>query len=157
MILGAHTIGGVELSGLFGAGVGVIVPPQPPSLDVSFHTVLGTSLYPNLLERERVVLFGDASICRLYSLSQLGGEDLLATLPRYWSARRIPTIESGAIEQWRLEIAAPLITWSLLRNVATVLIISDTGERQRYRVLQVENAMKPGHLYHLRIEAIAQI
>lgn len=155
-MLGTHTIGGVELAGTLTAGA--LIPPIPPSLlEDSFHAVLGASLYPNILERERIVLFGEASVCRLFAVTPLGGEDLLATLPRYWSARRIPTIESGAIEQWRLEVASPLVTWSLLHNVATVLIISDTGERQRYRVLQAENAMKPGHVYHLRIEAIAQI
>jgi len=45
----------------------------------------------------------------------------------------------------------------MLANVSTVLIEPDTGEMQRYRVMQTENAMKPGRVYHLRIEAIAQI
>jgi hypothetical protein len=123
----------------------------------SFHSVLGESLYPAILERERRVLYGDTSTCTLYSLSPGAGESPLITLNCNWSARRIPTIESGAIEQWRLEIASELVNWEMLANVSTVLITPGTGEVQRYRVMQTENAMKPGHVYHLRIEAIAQI
>jgi hypothetical protein len=123
----------------------------------SFHSVLGESLYPAILERERRVLYGEAATCTLYSLTPGAGEQILITLDCYWSARRIPTIESGAIEQWRLEIANDLVDWEMLANVSTVLIEPDTGEVQRYRVMQTENAMKPGHVYHLRIEAIAQI
>jgi hypothetical protein len=119
--------------------------------------VLGDSLYPAILERERRVLYGDSATCTLYSLSPGAGEEVLITLSCNWSARRIPTIDSGAIEQWRLEIASELVNWEMLANVSTVLITPDTGEVQRYRVMQTENAMKPGHVYHLRIEAIAQI
>jgi len=123
----------------------------------SFHSVLGESLYREVLERERRVLYGEAATCTLYALTPAAGEAELITLGCYWSARRIPTIESGAIEQWRLEIASSLVNWAMLANVSTVLITPDTGEVQHYRVMQTENAMKPGRVYHLRIEAIAQI
>ena len=124
---------------------------------MSFHEVLADSLYPQMLERERRVLFGDTSTCVLYSLSPGAGEQILITLACDWIARRIPTIESGAIEQWRLEIASKNVNWEMIANVSTVLISPDTGEVQRYRVMQTENAMKPGHVYHLRIEAMGQI
>ena len=127
----------------------------PTALD--FHTSLARLLYPEMLERERATLFGANSTCTLYSVSPGQGEEILITLDSYWNARRVPTIESGAIEQWRLEIANTSVNWEMLANVSTVLITPDTGEVQRYRVMQTENAMKPGSVYHLRIEAIAQI
>jgi len=129
------------------------IPLAPPS----FHASLATFIYPEMIERERRVLFGIDSTCTLYSVTPGAGEEVFVELRSYWTARRIPTIESGAIEQWRLEISNELVNWNMLRRVSTVLIAPDTGEVQRYRVLQTENAMKPGFVYHLRIEAIAQI
>ena len=137
--------------GLAEGGGAVVAPSQ------SFHASLGNWLYPQTIDRERRVLFGEYSVCELYSLSPAGGEESIAQLNNFWVARRIPTIESGAIEQWRLELANELVDWEMLATVSTVRLYPDTGEVQHYRVMQTENAMKPGHVYHLRIEAIAQL
>jgi hypothetical protein len=122
----------------------------------TFNAALDKVLYPNLINRERCLLYGDHATLTLSSVTS-AGETIIATLSSGWTARRIPTIESGAVEQWRVEIMSTNITWNQVLNIATVRIESDaTGEAQHYRVVQVENAMKPGHVYHLRCEAIDQ-
>lgn len=126
-----------------------------PKMD--FNQVLGSLLYPNALERERLTLYGKHATCTLYSVTPSDGEQEVIELATGWLARRIPTIESGAIEQWRLEVVNEDVTWPMVTGIATVRINSpETGEVQHYKVVQVENAMKPGHIYHLRLEAIDQ-
>jgi hypothetical protein len=140
---------------LFNADAG---PPLPVVLpDYSFHAALADYLYPNLVNRERQVLFGAGAHLGLFSVTPGEGEQLIAILETDWTARRIPTIESGAVEQWRIEITSASVTWDQVLNIATVRIESaKTVETQHYKVVQVENAMKPGHVYHLRCEAIDQ-
>jgi DNA-binding transcriptional regulator YdaS (Cro superfamily) len=156
MSLAANTLAGVELSGSMGGAESVV--PIPPALpEGSFNLALANFLYPNLVNRERIVLFGEDATLELFSVTPSEGEQLMAILETDWTARRIPTIESGAVEQWRVEITSSDVTWEQLLKIATVRIESTmTGEAQHYRVVQVENAMKPGHVYHLRCEAIDQ-
>jgi len=121
-----------------------------------FHSSLGSILYPAVLDREKQILFGKGATATFYSMTR-SGETVLIELKNGWSARRIPTIESGADEQWRVEVTSMDMTWAMVQTIATVEIFAaTTQETQRYRVLQVENAMKPGHVYLLRCEAIEQ-
>ena len=124
--------------------------------EAGFHAALGQNLYPNMLNRERSLLFGAGSSLELFSISP-AGETSLAILTKNWSARRIPTIESGALELWRIEIVDLAINWTTIKSISTVRISNAlTGEASHLKVLQVENAMKPGHVYLLRCEAIDQ-
>jgi hypothetical protein len=124
----------------------------------SFADALGGSLYRNAVERERALLFGAGATVELFTVDPFMGEQTTLTLASCWSARRIPTIESGAEEAWRLEIVGDVIAWAELREVATVRIrAARTGEAQHYKVVQVENAMKPGRVYALRLIAIGQL
>ena len=121
-----------------------------------FHSSLGSILYPAVLDREKQILFGKGATATFYSMSRAGETELI-TLKTGWSARRVPTIESGADEQWRVEVTSMDVTWAMVQTIATVEIFAaTTQETQKYRVLQVENAMKPGHVYLLRCEAIEQ-
>jgi hypothetical protein len=122
-----------------------------------FNTALGSTLYNSALERERRVLFGSNAVCTLYSVSPGGGEQIVLELPAGWSARRIPTIEDGAPEAWRLEITDDRIDWNTLKNITKVRLRGATDEEQTYVVLERYNAMKPGHVYQIRMQMICNV
>lgn len=120
----------------------------------SFHSVLGESLYPAILERERRVLFGTQATCTLYSVTPGAGQQEVIKLTAGWMARRIPTIESGGGETWRLEIVDDRVDWNMLKYVTKVRLRGATDEEQTYEVLERYNAMKPGKVYHIHMQAI---
>jgi len=110
-----------------------------------------------MINRERLLMFGDDATLQIYSIQGSAGEVLVETLDDDWSARRIPTIESGALEMWRVEIVDLSINWTTIKSISTIRIFNAfTNELNHLKVLQVENAMKPGHVYLLRCEAIDQ-
>jgi hypothetical protein len=155
MILGANTIGSVEIAGAIDIASGVIPGPPPPVS--SFHNALATQLYPAMINRERLLMFGDGAELQIYSFSGNAGEIQIKMLETDWSARRIPTIESGSIEDWRVEIVDREISWATIKSISTVRIWNSlTNELNHLKVIQTENAMKPGHVYLLRCEAIDQ-
>jgi len=124
---------------------------------MDFNQVLGSILYPNTLELERLAIFGANATCTLYTVTPGAGEQQVVELETGWMARRIPTIESGAEEQWRLEIVGNATDWNVLKNVTKVRMRGATDEEQMYEVLDRYNAMKPGKVYQLRMQAICSI
>jgi hypothetical protein len=143
---------------LFNAGAGFTPPPLPPAEgESSFNRALAFFLYPNTLERERLTLYGGDAYAELIAVSPAGEEVLYALTNGPWVARRIPTIESGGDETWRLEIAGELTDWNVLKNVTKVRLRGATDEEQMYEVLGAYNAMKPGKVYHIRMQAICNI
>jgi hypothetical protein len=124
--------------------------PAPPD----FHTSLARLLYPEMLERERVTLFGEDATCTLYTVTPDAGEEVVIELDTGWSARRIPTIESGGTETWRLEITDDRVDWNMLKYVTKVRLRGATEEEQIYEISERYNAMKPGKVYHIHMQAI---
>jgi len=124
---------------------------------MDFNQVLGSILYPKTLERERLVIFGEDARAELISVSPAGEEVLYTLTAGPWVPRRIPDIESGSVETWRLEIAGNLTDWDTLKNVTKVRLRGATDEEQMYEVLDRYNAMKPGKVYHIRMQAICNI
>lgn len=122
-----------------------------------FHSALGTTLYRSAIERERRVIFGDNAMCALYTVSPGVGEELLIELDMGWMAGRISTIESADPETWRLEITDDRVDWNTLKNVTKVRLRGATDEEQTYTVLERYNAMKPGHVYQIRMQVICSI
>lgn len=123
---------------------------------MSFHEGLAAWLYPQTIERERRVIFGDDATCTLIEVSP-SAEDVVHVLTTGWMARRIPTIESGGDEYWRLELVADEVDWNTLKYVTKVRMRGATDEEQIYEVLDRYNAMKPGKVYHIRMQAICNI
>ena len=142
-----------------GGGAGAIIPPEVV-IAGTFQGALADWLYPNMLERERLTIYGENARAELINVSPVG-ETLVYTLTTGpWSARRIPTIESGGDEQWRLEIWGEhenLVDWDVLANVTKVRMRGAIDEEQVYEVLDRYNAMKPGRVYQLRMQAICNI
>ena len=120
----------------------------------SFNLALSQWLYPQTIERERLVIFGEDAICTLYSVSRSGGVQQVIELTAGWMARRIPTIESTGAEAWRLEIVDDHVDWNMLKYVTKVRLRGATDEEQTYEVLERYNAMKPGKVYHIHMQAI---
>ena len=116
--------------------------------------MLGESLYRAMLERERRVLFGTQATCTLYSVTPGAGQQEVIELTTGWMARRIPTIESGGGETWRLEIVDDRVDWNMLKYVTKVRLRGAIDEEQTYEVLERYNAMKPGKVYHIQMQAI---
>jgi hypothetical protein len=129
------------------------VPVLP---EYSFHAALADHLYRNLINRERRVLFGMNAAVELLTVSPAGEESLMV-LTDNWTARRIPTIESASAEEWRLEIEGEPGDWNTLKNATRVRLRGATDEEQIYEVLDRYNAMKPGKVYHIRMQAICNI
>jgi hypothetical protein len=123
------------------------------ALEHSFHASLAAFLYPNMIERERRVLFGALATCVLYSVSPAGEQEVI-DLGTGWTARRIPTIESGGGETWRLEIVDDRVDWNMLKYVTKVRLRGAIDEEQTYEVLERYNAMKPGKVYQIQMQAI---
>lgn len=144
-------------SARFNAGVAGITLPLLPAHN--FHDALANWLYPNMLERERLTLFGIESQAELISVTPLGETVIYTLTDGPWSARRIPTIENEAPEQWRLEIWGEHldIDWNQLKYVTKVRMRGAIDEEQVYEVLDRYNAMKPGRVYHIRMQAKANI
>jgi len=134
-----------SLAGLSGS----VVPASS-----SFHAALASWLYPQTIERERLVIFGEDATCTLYSVSPGAGEEEVIELETGWVARRIPTIESTGAEAWRLEIVDDRVDWNMLKYVTKVRLRGATDEEQTYEVLERYNAMKPGKVYHIHMQVL---
>jgi len=139
----------------FNSPAGPFEPPELPPY--SFNFALAEYLYPNMLERERLTFYGNNAYAELISVSPAGEEVVYTLTGGPWVPRRIPTIESGGDETWRLEIAGDLADWNTLRNVTKVRLRGATDEEQMYEVLDRYNAMKPGRVYQIRMQAICNI
>jgi len=127
------------------------------AIPFSFNQALGSFIYPAMLNRERLTLYGNDARAELIAVTPEGEEVLYTLTSGPWVPRRIPTIESGGDETWRLEIASDLTDWNVLKNVSKVRLRGATDEEQMYEVLGAYNAMKPGKVYHIRMQAICNI
>ena len=151
----------IEITRMLDAGMGAFLLAGKPATflyDVptssDFHSSLARLLYPEMLERERVTLFGEDATCTLYTVTPDAGEEVVIELDTGWSARRIPTIESGGTETWRLEITDDRVDWNMLKYVTKVRLRGATDEEQIYEISERYNAMKPGKVYHIHMQAI---
>lgn len=156
MILSSNTLSGSALGATMGGGAGAVIPPEVV-IDGTFQGALADWLYPNMLERERITLYGDNARAELIAVTPAGETPIYTLTDGPWGARRIPTIESGGDEQWRLEIAGDLADWDVLASVTKVRMRGAIDEEQVYEVLDRYNAMKPGRVYQIKMQAICNI
>ena len=123
----------------------------------TFQSAMAKWVYPNMLERERATLYGENARAELVSVTPSGETVIYTLTDGPWVARRIPTIENESPEQWRLEIAGDLVDWNELKYVTKVRMRGSIDEEQVYEVLERYNAMKPTRVYHIRMQAKANI